>query len=82
MLYDFAELKTALTFGDVDVAFAHNFILNGMENISVKKVCRSRLCLAMSARHRLAAADSFAEINDNEFNLESFYAIFMTMRRL
>lgn len=76
MLYDFEELKHALTFGEVDVAFAHGFILNGVDNISVKKVCRSSLCLAMSAQHRLAAAESFAEIDINEFNQESFYTIF------
>lgn len=75
MLYDFIELKNALTFGSVDIAFTHDFILREMTNITMKKVCRARMCLAMSAKHPLASRSSLKDIDESEFENEVFYTI-------
>ncbi|QDR83476.1 LysR family transcriptional regulator [Sporomusa termitida] len=75
ILYDFLELKQALIYGDVDIAFIHDFMLDGAPNISMKRVCRSRRCLAMSARHPLAAFDTIDLINKEDLAKEVFYTI-------
>ena len=75
VLYDFTDLKHALLYGDVDIIFAQDFIFNDVLHVSTKKVCRSRLCLAMSTKHPLASVSSFDEINTEELEKESFYAI-------
>jgi DNA-binding transcriptional LysR family regulator len=75
ILFDFLELKHALNFGDVDIAFSHDFILDDVPQVTRKKVCRSRMCLAMSAKHPLAGANSLAEINTAELEKEIFYTI-------
>jgi DNA-binding transcriptional LysR family regulator len=75
ILYDFMDLKHALQYGDVDIVFAQDFIFNNVPRVSTKKVCRSRLCLAMSTRHPLASANSIDEIDREELEKEIFYAI-------
>jgi DNA-binding transcriptional LysR family regulator len=69
------DLKHALLYGDVDIIFSHDFIFNNIPHVSTKRVCRSRMCLAMSVKHPLAAAGSFGEIDKEEFEKEIFYAI-------
>jgi DNA-binding transcriptional LysR family regulator len=75
ILYDFMDLKHALLYGDVDIIFSHDFIFANVPHLSTKKVCRSRLCLAMSMKHPLAAASSFDEIRKEDLENEVFYAI-------
>ena len=75
LLYDFQELKQALLFGDVDVAFIHDFQLREAQNISMKRVCHVRMCLAMSSRHPLAACDDFRKIDKKAFEDEMFYML-------
>ena len=75
ILYDFMDLKHALLYGDVDLIFAQDFVFNNAPHISIKKVCRSRLCLAMSAKHPLASVDSIDEIDRADLEKEVFYAI-------
>lgn len=75
ILFDFLELKHALTFGDVDIAFSHDFILNDVPHVSKKQVCRSRICLAMSVKHPLASAASLEDIDISELEKEVFYTI-------
>ncbi|SHI22019.1 DNA-binding transcriptional regulator, LysR family [Sporobacter termitidis DSM 10068] len=74
-LFDFRELRQALTFGYVDIAFSPDFILNDIPDISQKKVLRSRSCLAMSAKHPLAMANSLKEIDFEELKKEVFYTV-------
>jgi DNA-binding transcriptional LysR family regulator len=74
-LLDFLELKQALTFGYVDIAFLPDFLLNGIPDITQKKVCRSRNCLAMSAKHPLASANSLHDINYEDLKKEVFYTV-------
>jgi DNA-binding transcriptional LysR family regulator len=75
ILYDFMELRQALIYGDVDIAFTHDFLIRNVPNLSMKKVIRVRMCLAMSARHPLAAVDNFLEIDKKAFENEVFYTL-------
>jgi DNA-binding transcriptional LysR family regulator len=75
ILYDFQELKQALNFGDVDIAFIHDFQLQNAENLSMKRICRVRMCLAMSARHPLAACGDFRQIDRKALENEIFYML-------
>lgn len=75
MLYDFLELKNALTYGNVDIVFTHDFILREMPNISIKNVCRARMCLAMSVKHPLASMGSLKDISISDLENETFYSI-------
>lgn len=75
ILYDFMDLKHALLYGDVDIMLSHDFIFSNVSQISTKKVCRSRLCLAMSTKHPLATASSIDEISREDLEKETFYAI-------
>jgi DNA-binding transcriptional LysR family regulator len=75
ILYDFMELKQALIYGDVDIAFTHDFLIRNVPNISMKKVCRVRMCLAMSAKHPLASAQRFQEIDKKAFDNEIFFGL-------
>ncbi len=75
VLYDFLQLKKVLIYGDVDIAFSHNFIPLDSPQFSRKNVCRSRMCLAMSADHPLAAYDSIDEFDITELSKEYFYTI-------
>jgi DNA-binding transcriptional LysR family regulator len=73
VLYDLSQLMHVLIYGDVDVAFSHDFIPLESPNISRKKVCRSRMCLAMSIRHPLAACRSIDEFDIRRRDSEVFY---------
>jgi DNA-binding transcriptional LysR family regulator len=75
VLYDFMELKQALIFGDVDVAFIHDFQLSEAASLSMRRVCRVRMCLAMSAKHPLAGAPDFGQIDKKAFEDEIFYML-------
>ena len=75
ILYDFLDLKHALLYGDVDIIFSHDFVYNNTPHVSMKRVCRSRTCLAMSTKHPLAVYDTIDEINREEFEKEIFYAL-------
>ena len=75
ILYDFTDLKHALLYGDVDIILSPDFILANVPNISIKQVCRNRMCLAMSTKHPLASARSFEEIHKDSFKDEIFYFI-------
>ncbi|SHH60520.1 DNA-binding transcriptional regulator, LysR family [Sporobacter termitidis DSM 10068] len=75
ILFDFMELKQALVFGDIDVALIHDFQLRDASHLSMKKVCRVRMCLAMSAKHPLAAYDDFRDIDKQAFEDELFYML-------
>lgn len=75
ILYDFMELKQALIYGDVDVAFIHDFQLREAGSLSMKKVCRVRMCLALSARHSLAVCDDFHQMDKRAFEDEVFYML-------
>ena len=74
LLYDFSQLKNVLAFGEVDVAFSHDFIEIDSPYISRKNVCRSRMCLAMSAHHPLAAFNSTNEFDISALTEEVFYS--------
>jgi DNA-binding transcriptional LysR family regulator len=74
-LLDFLELKQALVFGYVDIAFLPDFVLNDIPDINRKKVCRSRSCLAMSRKHPLASANSLEEIDFQDLSREVFYSV-------
>ncbi len=55
-LYDFLELKRALAYAEVDVAFLHSFLRAGeiKEDIMRKPVCNCRTFIAMSSQNPLA----------------------------
>lgn len=74
-LYDFLELKQAIIYGDVDIAFTHDFIFNDIPNITVRRVFKSRMCLAMSAKHPLASLDTLDQIDRSELENEIIYTI-------
>ncbi len=73
VLYDFPQLKHVLIYGDVDIAFSHDFVALDSPHISRKKVCQSRMCLAMSARHPLAVYDSISDFDISQLDDEVFY---------
>ncbi len=75
ILLDFIELKNAVVSGRLDIAFLPDFLLNNMPDITVKKVCRSRCCLAMSAKHPLASAPSLQDIRFEDLDKETFYTV-------
>lgn len=75
ILFDFMELKKALIYGDVDIAFIHDFQLRDAPNLSMKKVCRVRMCLAMSVKHPLAKFDDFHQIDKDALKDEIFYML-------
>ena len=75
VLYDFSQLKHVLIYGDVDIAFSHDFININSPQISRKNVCRSRMCLAMSVHHPLAEKSSIDDIDLQLLENEIFYAI-------
>lgn len=75
ILFDFMKLKQALLFGDIDIAFLHDFSLRNAEHLSMKKVCRVRMCLAMSAGHPLAVYDDFKLIDQKKLENEIFYML-------
>lgn len=75
ILYDFLDLKQALLYGDVDIAFMHDFQLRDNQHFSLKKVVRVRMCLAMSAKHPLAVYDSFEQIDKKVLEEETFYML-------
>lgn len=75
ILYDFRDLKQALLYSDVDIIFSHNFIFSNVPNVSTKRVCRSRTCLAMSRKHPLSVYDCFDEIDKQAFEKEIFCAL-------
>ena len=56
-LFDFVDLKHAVTFAEVDVAFLHSFLLNDAEELSSKPVCCGRLFIAVSVNNPLAKLD-------------------------
>lgn len=72
VLYDFSQLKHVLIYGDVDIAFSHDFVALDSPHITRKKVCRSRMCLAMSIHHQLAVYDSINEIDRSMLDSEVF----------
>ncbi|SHH54988.1 DNA-binding transcriptional regulator, LysR family [Sporobacter termitidis DSM 10068] len=74
-LYDFLELKQAISFGDVDIAFTHDFIFSDLPNVTVRRIFKSRVCLAMSAKHPLAALESEKQIDRTALENEVFYTI-------
>ena len=75
VLYDFLQLKHVLIYGDVDIAFSHDFIDINSPHISRKNICRSRMCLAMSTHHPLAEKKSIDDIDLRDLENEVFYAI-------
>ncbi len=75
ILYDFPQLKNVLVYGDVDIAFSHDFIDIKSPHISRKNVCRSRMCLAMSAHHPLAVYNAISDFDIHMLENEVFYAI-------
>ena len=73
VLYDFSQLKHVLLYGDVDIAFSHDFISLDSPHISRKNVCRSRMCLAMSVNHPLAVYSSIDEFDIRKLDGEVFF---------
>jgi DNA-binding transcriptional LysR family regulator len=71
-LCDFKELRQQLEFGDVDIVFAQDFAVENIQNVSVKRVAKFNLHIAMSANHRLARHDSLMPdlMNDEVFFIE------------
>ncbi|MDD6189439.1 MAG: LysR family transcriptional regulator [Clostridiales bacterium] len=68
-LYDFLELKRALSYAEVDVAFMHSFLLTGdiMKSVLHKPVCNCRTFIAMSVNNPLAKAERLTkEMLDGE----------------
>lgn len=59
-LMDFRELRQALEFGSADLVFAHDFSVSDIENIRFKRLCSSRMYLAVSEHHPLAKRDMLA----------------------
>ena len=53
-LYDFVELRRQLEFGETDIAFAHQFVVAGMEGVEYVKVSTYNLYIVMSEDHPLA----------------------------
>ena len=74
-LYDFLELKKAITYGDIDIAFTHDFVFSDLLNMSVKRIFKSRVCIAMSAKHPLASAETFGQIDKSLLENEIFFTI-------
>lgn len=54
-LYDFVELRQQLAFGVVELAFAHEFNVANLPDVSYRRICRCPMYLVMSGRHYLAS---------------------------
>ena len=70
-LYDFLDLKRALTYAQVDVAFIHSFLRtnDSTEPVMRKPVCNCRTFIAMSVNNPLAREEKLTKemLNDQIF---------------
>jgi len=72
-LCEYKEVRRALEYGRDDLAIVYDFVLEGMKNISYKRITEFPLYLAMSAKHPLA---QYAEMPPAELlESEVFYRV-------
>ncbi len=71
-LYDFKVLRQSLEYGSVDLALTQDFIIRYIPNISIKRVSKFEMCIALSADHPLAQSD---ELDYKALNNETLYSI-------
>jgi DNA-binding transcriptional LysR family regulator len=71
-LCDFRELRQQLEYGDADIVLAQDFAVSNIQNISVKRVARFNLYIAMSVNHPLARHDRLVPelMGDEVFYIE------------
>jgi DNA-binding transcriptional LysR family regulator len=72
LLLDFKELRQALEFGSVDLVFTEDFGIQDLKSVSVRRVSRFTLYLAMSREHPLAQKDT---LDPEALSEETFYVL-------
>jgi DNA-binding transcriptional LysR family regulator len=57
-LCDFKELRQAIEYGNVDIVITEDFVVRDLQDISLRRLNKSEMCVAVSARHPLAQSDT------------------------
>lgn len=71
-LCDFSEIRQTLEFGNADIAITEDFVIRDMENISIRRLTKVDMYIAISAKHPLAQSDS---IDYSALSTETLYTI-------
>ena len=71
-LRDFNELRQTLEFGNVDLVFSQDFVINGVPGVSQKRVSKFKSYVAMSGNHPNAKS---SKLDISALNNEIFYAV-------
>ncbi|MDR0875792.1 MAG: LysR family transcriptional regulator [Clostridiales Family XIII bacterium] len=74
-LREFRELRDALEFGEADIAIVQDFVLNGLKDISYKRISDFPMYIAVSVGHPLAASD---ELKPEDLESEVFFRVAYT----
>ena len=57
-LCDFSDMRQALEFGNADIAITEDFVIRDMENMTLRRLTKLDLYIAISAKHPLAQTDT------------------------
>ena len=74
-LREFRELRDSLEFGEADLAISQDFVLEGLKDISYKRISEFPMYLAMSAGHPLACN---GELDPKDLENEVFFRVAYT----
>jgi DNA-binding transcriptional LysR family regulator len=56
-LCDFSDMRQALEFGNADIAITEDFVVRDLENISLRRMTKIGMYIAISGKHPLAQSD-------------------------
>lgn len=71
-LCDFRDLHRQFEFGEIDIAFTHDFAVGSSPNTKFKYICEYTMHLAMSVNHPLAAYDT---VQPDKLSELTFFAV-------
>ena len=71
-LREFREIRDALEFGEADVAIVQDFVLEGLTDVSYKRISDFPMYIAMSAGHPLASCES---LDPKDLENEVFFRV-------
>jgi DNA-binding transcriptional LysR family regulator len=66
-LRDFKEMRQMIEFGNTDFFITQDFLLDGLQNISFKRVAEFKMYVMMSSAHPMAASNEldYTQLGDN-----------------
>ena len=71
-LREFREIRDALEFGEADVAIVQDFVLEGLTDVSYKRISDFPMYIAMSAGHPLAVCEN---LDPKDLEHEVFFRV-------